>query len=161
LATDPTGECNDTDPYQHPGQVWYIDSDGDDYSSGSSLVQCADPGANYYYSGQLIAITGDCDDTDDTVYSGATELCDGLDNDCDTVIDDDVEMYDYYLDSDSDGYGTSSISTSSCSDVTGYVLNSGDCNDSSAILNPLTLWYVDADGDDYSSGSYLQQCLDP
>ena len=41
---------------------------------------------------------GDCNPNDDSVYPGAVELIDGLDNDCDTVLSADE------IDSDGDGY---------------------------------------------------------
>jgi len=41
---------------------------------------------------------GDCDDTEVTVYPEAPELCDGLDNDCDTIVDEDTD-----IDLDGDG----------------------------------------------------------
>ncbi len=41
--------------------------------------------------------TTDCDDTDPLTFPGATELCDGLDNDCDDVVPEDE------LDGDGDG----------------------------------------------------------
>jgi hypothetical protein len=34
-------------------------------------------------------VGGDCDDTRDWVYPGATEVCDGLDDDCDGIVDED------------------------------------------------------------------------
>ena len=40
---------------------------------------------------------GDCDDGDATVYPGAPELCDGIDNDCDAIAND-------AIDADGDGF---------------------------------------------------------
>ena len=31
---------------------------------------------------------GDCNDNNVNVYAGAEEICDGLDNDCDEIVDD-------------------------------------------------------------------------
>jgi len=77
-------------------------------------------------------------------------LCNSVDDDCDGQVDDNVDVYDYYQDSDGDGYGNPAVSTGSCTSVTGYVLLSGDCNDTSTVYNPETVWYLDSDGDDYS-----------
>ena len=46
----------------------------------------------------------DCNDLDDQVRPDAVEICDGVDNNCDTVVDEGVTTS-YYLDQDDDGYG--------------------------------------------------------
>lgn len=63
--------------------------------------------------GDGVAEALDCDDTNPDVYPGATELCDQVDNDCDSEVD---EGYD----GDGDGW-------SSCG---------GDCDDAQADVSP-------------------------
>jgi hypothetical protein len=53
---------------------------------------------------------GDCDDSVATVYSGAAEICDGLDNDCDGSADEYINL-NYYIDNDSDTYSSGSTAT--------------------------------------------------
>lgn len=90
---------SDTDPYPlwqiHTDYtldatvVWYQDSDGDGYSNGMSVCSVTRPGANYYLASELIATSGDLYDDDAESHPGATEICnDGIDNDCDGVVDD-------------------------------------------------------------------------
>lgn len=59
----------------------YADGDGDGFGAGSPI-----PG-NAPCSGSLKILGTDCDDTNPAVRPGATEVCNGIDDDCDSVID--------------------------------------------------------------------------
>ncbi len=109
--------------------TYYADRDGDGYGSNTSYATaCAQPEG-------YVTISGDCNDNNDAIYTGAVEFCDTLDNDCDTVIDDGVTTV-YYADSDGDGYGNSTSTRDACSQPAGYTTSGGDCNDANATVHP-------------------------
>jgi hypothetical protein len=119
----------------------YQDSDNDGY--GNSAVSLTTNGTiPVGYS----AVGGDCNDTIGSIHPGATEICNGVDDDCDSFIDEGFAYVTYYQDNDGDGFGNYYVTTTSCSTPpVGYVLNNTDCND-----NLIT--YADVDGDGYGFG---------
>ena len=129
--------------------VFYADADGDGHAGDSITVEaCAAPDG-------FVAEATDCDDLNPDVNPDATEVCDGWDNDCDELVDDDDDSIDtdsqitVYTDADGDGYGDDSTAWSACSAGSGESEWGGDCDDGNADLNPETLWYIDFDGDGY------------
>jgi len=159
--------------------TWYADGDGDGYGdAGVSTVSCAAPGG-------YLADATDCDDGDAGANPGAAELCDGVDNDCNGVVDEDsaIDATTWYIDSDGDGYGDAAVTTVSCTGPSGYVADSSDCDDGDAAVNPgaaelcdtvdndcdgtvdedsavgAATWYADADGDGYGdAGATTTAC---
>ena len=111
--------------------VFYKDLDGDGYTDGTTSVGCSAP-EGYVLS----ALLGDCNDEDNQINPGKTEICDGIDNNCDGQIDEGVKLV-FYKDLDGDGYtdGTTEVG---CSAPTGYVLSAlpGDCDEGDAQRNP-------------------------
>ena len=133
--TATSGDCDDTNILINPTTVRYLDADGDGQSDGTTLNQCT-RATNYYLTGELAnGTSGDCDDGDALNYSGNTEICDGQDNDCDTIVDNGVQTT-YYADSDGDGYGDSAVSTGACTPPVGYTGDNADCLDSDGTVYP-------------------------
>ena len=110
---------------------------------------------------------------------GSPTQTNGLDDDCDGIIDN-ID-YKYYLDSDGDGYGQNTnryILVKSSIPPSGYVLDNTDCDDRNSSINPgatevcddvdhdcfggpslmrvpkIATAYVDMDGDGYGRHNY-------
>ena len=116
--------------------TWYTDGDGDGYGdAGSSAVSCDPPTGT-------VADATDCDDTDAAVNPAATEICNGVDDDCDTLVDDDDTTLDlgtatsWYADADADGYGDVATAIVQCAAPSGYLTDATDCDDADASINP-------------------------
>jgi hypothetical protein len=152
---------DELDPDVQDALTLYQDSDNDGFGNPNvSSAQCA-------------LTTGwsnndqDCDDNEILAYTGATEVCDGVDNDCNGLTDDDDPQIDatsqqpFYVDSDGDGFGDPTLLILQCTQGI-YSNNSLDCNDQDASLNPNTIWYVDTDGDGFGDPNVsLQICTQP
>ncbi len=200
------GDCDDTDASLSPGvpelcdgidndcdgavdegsavdaSTWYADSDGDGFGDpGSATAACARPAGH-------LADASDCDDGDAAAYPGATEFCDGHDDDCDGAVDEAsaVDAATWYADADGDGFGDVATTTRACALPSGHSADSSDCDDGDAAVHPAAdercdgrdddcdgvvdeddavdaaTWYADSDGDGFGdAASARAACTQP
>jgi hypothetical protein len=105
------GDCNDADATVNTPQPYFVDGDGDGFGSTTATTKCS----SVITPGFSLSST-DCNDAVATTYPGAAELCNGIDDDCNTVIDNGLALINVYLDTDNDGFGSGpALSTQYCS----------------------------------------------
>lgn len=183
-------DCAPSDPDVNPGAVeicnelddncdgtvdegvtatFFADADGDGWGDPATAVEACAAAAGW------VAESGDCDDADVDRSPDADELCDGVDNDCDSDTDesDAVGAGTWYADADGDSYGEPGSASTACDQPVGHVADATDCDDTSATINTAgtevcnsadddcdgtvdeadaadaSTWYADADGDGY------------
>ncbi len=156
---------------------FYADADGDGHGDPSTLgMGCSVPAG-------AVALGDDCDDTCPTCFPGASEVCNGVDEDC-VLGADNGALLAFYADADGDGYGNAATVTTACAPPVGFVAVAGDCDDGSAAIHPgapevcnliddnctggvdeglpITTYYADADGDGFApSGAATRDACAP
>ena len=148
---------------------WWPDLDQDGFGDSSATPIMA---TNTNAPANHVRDNTDCDDSNDIIYPGATEVLGNLlDEDCNGKI-----AITFYADKDEDGFGNpNSPVVIEIDDYTndapnGYSWYAGDCDDNNFDINPLVNeipengiddncdgevdiveYYLDADGDGYGS----------
>lgn len=154
--------------------TYYADSDNDTYGDSNDSTQTVSPTPPAGY----VVNNTDCDDNNSSVHPGAAELCNGIDDDCNGQIDDNIVFSTYYADADGDGFGDPAVDSSACAPPVGYVSNNSDCNDANNAIYPgatevcngiddncdgqidegvLSTFYADTDGDGFGDAAVTTQ----
>ncbi len=175
---DCDGTIDENDAADAP--LWYTDADGDGYGDDNSAApSCLQPAGT-------VALAGDCADTDAAHSPETPETCDGTDENCNSLVDDEpVDGVVFYLDSDGDGFGDTATLATACSAPAASSPVDGDCDDGNADIAPgaaehcdgvdedcdgtadnaavdMLIWYADADGDLYGDAASSQfSCSQP
>jgi hypothetical protein len=135
--------------------LYFEDADEDGRGNDAVSVEACTAPDGY------VLLAGDCDDTDASIRPGAADLCDGVDQDCDGIDDEDATFATFYPDLDGDGVGDAAGEILICdAPPADYVADAGDCDDADAAV-VVPVWYVDDDGDGFGTAIGQQQCLQP
>ncbi|MCA9490082.1 MAG: putative metal-binding motif-containing protein [Myxococcales bacterium] len=172
-------DCDDEDPATNPGSVevcggadedcdGFYDEDDDDLDPTSLTPYFVDDDLDGYGDRDTFLLRcrlprghvldgSDCDDADPDVRPGATELCNGRDDDCDDLTDDEDDSLDlltattWYQDRDRDGHGDASSTQLTCVRPQRYVADGDDCDDRDPQVFEEVVWRQDHDGDGWGS----------
>lgn len=191
---DATADCDDQDALVHPAatelcngvdddcdsvidpmkETWYADRDADGYGVANDTRRlCPGDPLPTINQGTWASRAGDCFDTNANMSPGLAEVCDGLDNNCDGTVNNNIPVQDWHPDLDSDGHGSDLVDdtvTAACPPAM-HVLTDDDCDDDAPRVHPgaaetcdqvdedcngdvddglpTQTWYPDADKDGY------------
>ncbi len=123
-------DCDDNDPTERPGVIWYTDTDGDGFGDEGASQECE------RNDNSDVLVAGDCDDTDETLNPNVT----------------------WYADVDGDGFGDPLQEANCKPTVSPSVLDGTDCDDNDSTEYPGVTWYIDADEDGFGNPNSSNEC---
>jgi Putative metal-binding motif len=182
VDNDCDGNTDDADADVTGQSTFYADNDLDGHGTVAATIEACTAPSGY------AASSDDCDDTNSALFPGNAEICDGQDNNCDALADDDDPNLSgaptWYQDNDGDGFGDGTSGVVACASL--GVTDGNDCDDLDPFVNPDAIevcdsgdvdedcngvaddadlgvvgagsWYTDADGDGYGTGSATVSC---
>lgn len=109
-------DCNDIDPESHPGALEHCDGQDNDCNGLVDEGLDIDNDQDGFSGCAAIPAETDCNDTNLQDHPTATETCDGVDNNCDGLVDEGFDL-------DADGVSTCGMPP--------------DCNDADATVSPI------------------------
>ncbi|MBO6933515.1 MAG: putative metal-binding motif-containing protein [Deltaproteobacteria bacterium] len=168
------GDCDDEDANRFPGNPEICDAEGVDEDCDPATTGARDRDRDGYLDdGCTLDGTGlDCNDLDASISPASSEVCNGVDDDCDGDVDEGVSV-EGFVDADADGRGDAERPMRACPGSVRFSLYGDDCDDSDPSVQPTqneicdgldndcdeatdedasaVLWYEDADGDGYGA----------
>ncbi|MFN0276249.1 MAG: MopE-related protein [Chitinophagales bacterium] len=160
-----------------PMYNYYADLDNDLSGDNQNVIYACNSQVGY------VSDNTDCNDSNATINTAGTEICNNIDDNCNGLSDETFTFYTFYNDADADGFGSLVDSISYCDNVQGYITDKSDCNDFDANINPTsteicnnvddncngladedvqTIFYADADGDNFGNpGNTIFSCSAP
>ena len=112
--------------------TWYFDADGDGFGDpGNTILACNGPSGT-------TSNDADCDDGNPLIFPNAVEECDGVDNNCNGIVDgaSAIDQSTWYVDADGDGFGDPAATVLGCNQPSNGTTDATDCDDGNANSYP-------------------------